>query len=59
MPVPEYPWWPDGATEANVRACNCDDCAALAGRLDAVRGEGPATEAGDAALQAFTDGGKP
>ena len=57
MTVPQYAWWPDGATEANVRACNCDACAALVRQLEAVRGDGPATEAGDAALQAFADGG--
>lgn len=57
MPVPQFTWWPDGAREQRVRECNCDACAALVRQLDAVRGDGPASEAGDAALQAFADGG--
>lgn len=51
--VPEYDWWPDGATVGRVRACNCDWCTALIEKLDAAHGEQPATDEGDLSLEAF------
>ena len=57
MVVPEYEWWPDGATEQRVRECNCDWCAALVAELDDTRaaesGDAPATDDGDLSLEAF------
>lgn len=57
--IPEYSWWPDGARERYVRACDCDWCTELEAELDrqraAAAGETPATEDGDASLAAFTE----
>ncbi len=57
--VPEYSFWPDGARESYVRECNCPWCNDLEADLDrqrsAAAGEAPATEDGDASLEAFTE----
>ncbi len=57
---PDYAFWPDGCTVADVRPADCEHCQRL---LDEVRrreqvaaGQEPATDAGDASLSAFAGG---
>lgn len=51
------PWWPDGAREDLVRACNCEWCAALVEQLEDERA-GVAVDGDHASLRAFADGGE-
>lgn len=57
VPNPEPPYWPRGADEAKVRACNCDYCNQLIEALETEREEGLSVDGEHQSLQAIADGG--